>query len=55
VDKSYVYLDVTNTYMEMDFSREGTLPQKGVSKDHKTEPIIQIAGERWPRKLPAML
>lgn len=42
VDKSYVYLDVTNTYMEMDFSREGTLPQKGVSKDHKTEPIIQM-------------
>ena len=37
-----MYLDVTNTYMEMDFSREGTLPQKGVSKDHKTEPIIQI-------------
>ena len=28
--------------MEMDFAREGTLPQKGVSKDHKTEPIIQM-------------
>lgn len=41
-DKSYVYLDVTNTYMEMDFAREDTLPQRGVSKDHKTEPIIQM-------------
>ena len=41
-DKSYVYLDVTNTYMEVDFAREGALGQRGVSKDHKTEPIVQM-------------
>ena len=42
VDKSYVYLDVTNTYFEIDFSEEGSLKHKGVSKDHKTEPIVQM-------------
>ena len=41
-DKSYVYLDVTNTYMEVDFAREGALGQRGVSKDHRTEPIVQM-------------
>lgn len=40
-DQSYVYLDVTNTYFEKDFAVEGTLAQRGVSKDHKTEPIVQ--------------
>ncbi len=40
-DKSYLYLDVTNTYFEKDFPVEGTLGQRGVSKDHKTEPIVQ--------------
>ena len=42
VDKSYMYLDVTNTYFEIDFSVEGSLKHKGVSKDHKTEPIVQM-------------
>lgn len=40
-DKSFVYLDITNTYFEKDFPEEGTLKQRGVSKDHKTEPIVQ--------------
>lgn len=40
-DKSFAYLDVTNTYMEVDFAREGGLAQRGVSKEHRTEPIIQ--------------
>ena len=40
-DKSFVYLDVTNTYFEKDFPEEGKLGQRGVSKDHKTEPIVQ--------------
>ena len=40
-DTSFMYLDITNTYFEKDFATEGTLPQKGVSKDHKTEPIVQ--------------
>ena len=41
-DKSYSYLDTTNIYQERDFPVEGTLGQRGISKDHKTEPIIQI-------------
>ena len=41
VDTSYMFLDVTNTYFEKDFPIEGTLGQRGVSKDHKTEPIVQ--------------
>lgn len=40
-DQSYVYLDITNTYFEKDFPEEGKLGQRGVSKDHKTEPIVQ--------------
>lgn len=40
-DKSYMYLDITNTYFEKDFPEEGKLGQRGVSKDHKTEPIVQ--------------
>ena len=40
-DSSYLYLDITNTYFEKDFAEEGALGQKGVSKDHKTEPIVQ--------------
>ena len=40
-DQSYVYLDITNTYFEKDFPEEGKLGQRGVSKDHRTEPIVQ--------------
>jgi transposase len=41
-DMSYVYLDVTNFYQERDYPVEGTLGQRGVSKEHRTEPIIQF-------------
>lgn len=41
-DKSYSYLDVTNIYQEKDFPVENTLGQRGVSKEHRTEPIVQI-------------
>lgn len=40
-DKEYLYLDTTNFYFEKDFALEDTLPQKGVSKEHRTEPIVQ--------------
>lgn len=40
-DKEYLYLDTTNFYFEKDYATEGTLPQKGVSKEHRTEPIVQ--------------
>ena len=40
-DQSYTYLDITNTYFEKDYPEEGALGQRGVSKDHKTEPIVQ--------------
>ena len=41
VDTSYLYLDITNTYFETDFAKPGHLPMNGISKDHKTEPIVQ--------------
>jgi len=40
--KDYLYYDTTNFYMEQDFARPDTLPQKGVSKEHRTEPIVQL-------------
>ena len=42
IDHSFHYLDATNFYFEKDFALEDTLPQKGVSKEHRTEPIVQF-------------
>lgn len=42
-DLSYAFYDVTNYYFEKDFAEpKGEYQQKGISKDHKTEPIIQL-------------
>ena len=42
-DKSLAFYDVTNFYFEKDFNGEkGTLPQKGVSKEHRLTPIVQF-------------
>ena len=42
-DSSYALYDVTNYYFETDFpGAKGEYPQRGISKDHKTEPIIQL-------------
>ena len=41
-DPSCLYLDATNYYFETDFAREGCLPQKGVSKEHRLDPIVQM-------------
>lgn len=42
-DQSYAFYDVTNYYFEKDFPEpKGEYQQRGVSKEHKTEPIIQL-------------
>lgn len=42
-DSSYAYYDVTNYYNEIDFPRdENDLRQRGVSKEHRVDPIIQL-------------
>ena len=41
-NSSCLYLDATNYYFEKDFAIEQTLPQKGVSKEHRLEPIVQM-------------
>lgn len=32
-----------NFYFEKDYEEEGKLPQSGVSKEHRTNPIVQFA------------
>lgn len=42
-DASYAFYDVTNYYFEKDFPEaKGEYQQRGVSKEHKIEPIIQL-------------
>ena len=42
-DTSFVYLDVTNFYFETDYPKNDTaLGQRGVSKEHRTDPIVQM-------------
>lgn len=42
-DLSYAYYDVTNYYNEIDFPKdENDLRQRGVSKEHRIDPIIQL-------------
>lgn len=42
-DQSYAFYDVTNYYFEKDFPEaKGEYQQRGVSKEHRTEPIIQL-------------
>ena len=42
-DKSYVYLDTTNFYFETDYPKsEEALGQRGVSKEHRVSPIVQM-------------
>lgn len=38
----YAYYDVTNYYFEIDYPKKSTLQAKGVSKEHVTNPIIQL-------------
>ena len=42
-DSSYAFYDVTNYYFDTDFAGPvGTLQQKGVSKEHRLTPIVQL-------------
>lgn len=42
-DTTYAYYDVTNYYNEIDFPKdENDLRQRGVSKEHRVDPIIQL-------------
>lgn len=42
-DSSYAYYDVTNYYYEIDYPKdENDLRQRGVSKEHRVDPIIQL-------------
>lgn len=52
-DESYAFYDTTNYYFEKDFpTSEDSLGQKGVSKEHKTEPIVQLGLFMDSKKLP---
>ena len=42
-DLSYAFYDVTNYFFEIDFpDGEGLLRKRGVSKEHRTDPIVQM-------------
>ena len=41
-EASCLYLDATNYYFETDFALEDHLPLKGVSKEHRLSPIVQM-------------
>lgn len=41
-DTSYAFYDVTNYYFDIDFSDEDGLRQRGVSKEHRISPIVQL-------------
>lgn len=41
-DSSYAFYDVTNYYFEIDFPDEDGLRQRGVSKEHRVDPIVQL-------------
>jgi transposase len=42
-DSTYAFYDVTNYYFEKDFNSSlGEYQQKGVSKEHRLEPIVQL-------------
>lgn len=42
-DLSYAFYDVTNYFFEIDFpDADGQLRKRGVSKEHRTDPIVQM-------------
>lgn len=51
----YVFYDTTNFYLEKDYAEEGKLGQKGVSKEHRTEPIVQYGMFMDSNKLPVRM
>ena len=53
-DTDHLYMDTTNFYTERDYAIEDTLPQKGVSKEHRVDPIIQMGLFMDSKGLPVM-
>lgn len=51
----YVFYDTTNFYIEKDYPEEGSLGQRGVSKEHRTEPIVQYGMFMDSNKLPVRM
>ena len=51
----YAFYDTTNFYVEKDYAEEGKLAQKGVSKEHRTEPIIQYGMFMDSNKIPVRM
>ena len=41
-NSEYAYYDVTNYYCEIDFPDEDGLRKRGVSKEHRVDPIVQM-------------
>lgn len=54
-DLKYAFYDVTNYFFEIDFPDENGDRQKGVSKEHKVEPIIQMGLFIDPNGLPVSM
>lgn len=53
--KEYLFYDTTNFYFEKDFAEEGALGQKGVSKEHSVNPIVQFGLFMDSNKLPVRM
>ena len=53
--KEYLFYDTTNFYFEKDYPEEGTLGQKGVSKEHSVNPIVQFGLFMDSNKLPVRM
>ncbi len=53
--KEYLFYDTTNFYFEKDYAVEGTLGQKGVSKEHSVNPIVQFGLFMDSNKLPVRM
>jgi hypothetical protein len=55
-DLSYAFYDVTNYFFEIDFpSGEDDLRKKGVSKEHRTDPIVAMGLFMDPNGLPVSM
>lgn len=54
-NNEYMFYDTTNFYFEKDYAVEGKLPQRGVSKEHRTEPIVQFGLFMDQNKLPVRM
>lgn len=54
-DLQYAFYDVTNYFFEIDFADENGDRQKGVSKEHRTDPIIQMGLFIDPNGLPVSM